>query len=205
MAMDHSAMMQGMAGGMHGGHMSGATMPGMAAMDLNDIEYDAYLANDRTLGDPQVVHTEKGGRDRLGIINGATATAFTTDTGSLNGRLVAVDGQAVQPFPGNRFPISMGQRLDILLDLPKTGGAHPVFALRVGAPERTGSRPSRRSTFRTDARWQHGRLTTKIRIRPRGGLVFCSKGPVVLLTTSISFCLKHPIVREEIRRDAGQL
>ena len=25
---------------------------GMAGMDLNDIAYDAYLANDRTLGDP---------------------------------------------------------------------------------------------------------------------------------------------------------
>lgn len=138
MAMDHSAMMQGMAGGMHGGHMSGATMPGMAAMDLNDIEYDAYLANDRTLDDPQIVQTEKGGRIRLRIINGATATAFTIDTGSLNGRLAAVDGQAVQAIPGSRFPITMGQRLDILLDLPKTGGAHPVLALREGAPERTG-------------------------------------------------------------------
>lgn len=138
MAMDHSAMMQDMAGGMHGGHMSGATMPGMAAMDLNDIEYDAYLANDRTLDDPQVVDTEKGGRVRLRIINGATATAFTIDTGSLNGTLVAVDGRAVQPVPGSRFPISMGQRLDILLEIPKAGGVHPVLALREGAPERTG-------------------------------------------------------------------
>lgn len=138
MAMDHSAMMQGMAGGMHGGQMSGATMPGMAAMDLNDIEYDAYLANDRALDDPQVVQTEKGGRVRLRIINGATATAFTIDTGSLNGTLVAVDGQAVQPVPGSLFPVSMGQRLDILLGIPKAGGVHPVLALREGAPERTG-------------------------------------------------------------------
>lgn len=138
MAMDHGAMAQGTAGGTHGGHMSGMAMPEMAAMDLNDIEYDAYLANDRTLDDPQVVQTEKGGRVRLRIINGATATAFTIDTGSLNGKLVAVDGQAVQPIPGSRFPASMGQRLDILLELPKAGGAYPVLALREGSPERTG-------------------------------------------------------------------
>ncbi|MUZ81403.1 multicopper oxidase domain-containing protein [Agrobacterium vitis] len=138
LAMNHGAMMQGMAAGMHGGHMSGMAMPGMAAMDLNDIEYDAYLANDRTLDDPQVVSTEKGGLVRLRIINGATATAFTIDTGALAGRLVAVDGLLVHPISGNQFPISMGQRLDIRLELPKTGGVHPILALREGSLERTG-------------------------------------------------------------------
>lgn len=148
MAMDHGAMMPGMAGGGHGGHMSGMSMqdmsmpgmemPGMAAMDLNDIEYDAYLANDRTLDDPEVVRVEKGGRVRLRIINGATATAFTIDTGALKGRLVAVDGKAVHAIAGSRFPMSMGQRVDILLDIPKADGAYPVLALREGAPERTG-------------------------------------------------------------------
>ncbi len=35
---------------MSGGNMGGKTMHGgMAGMDLNDIAYDAYLANDRTL------------------------------------------------------------------------------------------------------------------------------------------------------------
>ena len=66
----------------------------MAAIDLNDIEYDAYLANDRTLDDPEVVSVENGGRIRLRIINGATATAFTVDTGALTGQLIAVDGQS---------------------------------------------------------------------------------------------------------------
>ena len=61
----------------------GGGMAGMGAMDLNDITYDAYLANDRTLADPQIVPVEKGGRVRLRIINGAAATAFTIDTGRL--------------------------------------------------------------------------------------------------------------------------
>lgn len=133
-----------MGGSMGGGSMGGQQgmampgMGGMAGMDLNDIEYDAYLANDRTLDDPQVVQVEKGERVRLRIINGATATAFTIDTGEVLGRLVAVDGQPVQPIAGTRFPASMGQRLDIMVELPKEGGAFPVLALREGSTKRTG-------------------------------------------------------------------
>jgi len=119
-----------------GGGMPG--MPGMGGMDLNDIKFDAYLANDRTLDDPQVVTVEKGGRVRLRIINGATATAFTIDTGRLEGELIAVDGQDVVPVKGASFPIAMGQRLDIRLTLPNDTGAFPILALREGANERTG-------------------------------------------------------------------
>ncbi len=132
--------------GLKGGHqmpmtgMSTMSMPmaGPSATDVNDIEYDAYLENDRTLDDPEVVGVEKGGRVRLRIINGATATAFTIDTGSLSGELVAVDGQDIQPVAGTSFPVTMGQRLDIRLSLPKEGGAFPLLALREGAVERAG-------------------------------------------------------------------
>ncbi|MFU8778858.1 MAG: multicopper oxidase domain-containing protein, partial [Roseovarius sp.] len=109
-AMDHSAMGHGSGGGMMskimgGGHaaMSGTgEMPGMQGMemDLNDIDFDAYLANDRTLSDPEVVTVEKGGRVRLRIINAAAATVFWIDTGMIEGRLVAVDGHAVEPRAG---------------------------------------------------------------------------------------------------------
>ena len=136
----HGGMMGGHAMMMQGQNMSG--MPGMAMsgmqMDLNDIDYDAYLANDRTLDDPEVFAVDKGGRVRLRIINGATATNFTIDTGILPGRLAAVDGQPVESVSGTRFGISMGQRLDIMLDVPAEGGAFPVLALREGARERTG-------------------------------------------------------------------
>lgn len=135
--MDHSSMGHGNVdmSGMPGMDMGGMNM---GAMDLNDIDYDAYLANDRTLDDPDVVQVENGGRVRLRIINGATATAFTIDTGAVQGTLVAVDGQEVKPIDGTTFPISMGQRLDIRLELPQGAGAYPVLALREGAVERTG-------------------------------------------------------------------
>ena len=75
---------------------------------------------------------------RLRLINGATATAFTIDNGALEGRLVSVDGQEVAPVTGGRYPIAMGQRLDIMFDIPASGGAFPILALREGGPERTG-------------------------------------------------------------------
>jgi len=51
----------------------GMAMGGMA-MDLNDFNFDAYLANDRTLSDPEVIAVESGGRIRLRVVNAAAAT-----------------------------------------------------------------------------------------------------------------------------------
>jgi FtsP/CotA-like multicopper oxidase with cupredoxin domain len=141
--MDHSQMGQDGMAGMDMGAMGQGdmmAMPGMdgMAMDLNDYNFDAYLANDRTLDDPEVVQVDKGSKVLVRVINAAAATVFWIDTGALTGRLVAVDGEPVQPLPGNRFGIAMGQRLDIELNVPAEGGAFPVLALREGARERTG-------------------------------------------------------------------
>jgi FtsP/CotA-like multicopper oxidase with cupredoxin domain len=111
-------------------------MGGMA--DLNDVEFDAYLANDRTLADPEVVRVENGGRVRLRIINGAASTNFHLDLGQLDGSLIAVDGHGVVPITQRRFPSAIAQRLDIRLQLPAGEGAYPVLALREGGAERTG-------------------------------------------------------------------
>jgi FtsP/CotA-like multicopper oxidase with cupredoxin domain len=135
-----SAMpMSGMGNGMKMGSGSMAAMnmgPGMA-MDLNDIDYDAFLANDRTLADPEVIRTEPGGRILLRLINGASATQFWVDLGALNGTVVAVDGHPVRPVRGSRFPLAMAQRLDVLIDLPGNG-SYPIVAQVEGKRARTG-------------------------------------------------------------------
>lgn len=118
--------------------MPGHNMAGGMAMDINDIDYDAYLANDRTLDDPEVFRVEPGSFVRLRLINGATASAFWIDLGELAGKAIAVDGNAIMPFTGTRFPLAMGQRIDIQIRLPKAEGAWPILALRQGAVERTG-------------------------------------------------------------------
>jgi FtsP/CotA-like multicopper oxidase with cupredoxin domain len=115
-------------------NMAGRNAP---HMDLNDVDYDAFLANDRTLTDPEVVRVERGGRVRLRIINGASSSQFWIDLGALTGNLVAVDGHSVRPVAGQRFPIAMAQRLDLLIDLPRSG-AFPVLAQIEGTPRRTG-------------------------------------------------------------------
>lgn len=109
-----------------------------AKPDANDVNYDAYLANDRTLRDPEVVKVEKGGRLRLRIINGASGTNFFVGLGSLTGELIATDGMPVRPIQGNRFPLAIAQRIDVRVQIPREGGVFPILALRELATEQTG-------------------------------------------------------------------
>lgn len=119
--------------------MPGMVMPpGIAAPDLNDFDYDAYLANDRTLDDPLVVRAAGGTRVRLRLINGATSTAFWIDTGQLDGTVIAADGNMVRPINDRRFPLAQGQRLDVVVTIPRDGGAFPILAQREGDRRRTG-------------------------------------------------------------------
>jgi FtsP/CotA-like multicopper oxidase with cupredoxin domain len=136
--------MAGMSGmsGMSGMNMSASNAPGMGNMamgteDLNDIDFDAYLANDRTLSDPLVVRATTGQPIRLRIINGASSTNFWLDLGQLSGKVIAADGHAVSPVTSSRFPLAMAQRLDIVVHLPASG-AFPVFAQVEGKTDRTG-------------------------------------------------------------------
>ena len=114
-----------------------AEAPADGGPDLNDVAFDAYLANDRTLADPQVVRTERAGRVRLRLINGAAATNFWIDLGGLSGTVLAVDGTAVLPVTGTRFPLAIAQRLDLIVTLPGAG-AFPILAQREGDRARTG-------------------------------------------------------------------
>jgi FtsP/CotA-like multicopper oxidase with cupredoxin domain len=111
---------------------------GMGKPDANDWNYDAYLANDRSLNDPEVVRVERGGRARLRIINGSSGTNFFIDLGSLHAELIAADGMPVQPVQGRRFPLAIAQRIDLRIQLPHEEASFPVLALREGATEQSG-------------------------------------------------------------------
>ncbi len=117
-------------GGGHAGH-------GMGVM-LNDIVYDAYLANDRTLDDPEIVGVEQEAQIRLRIINGAAASNMWIDLGALEGELIAVDGNAIHPVKGSLFPLAVAQRADVRLRIPAGGGAYPVLFRPEGVARRTG-------------------------------------------------------------------
>jgi FtsP/CotA-like multicopper oxidase with cupredoxin domain len=129
--------MSGGAMSMGGGTMMGGMDHGMMSMDLNDVAYDAFLANDRTLDDPQVIRTEPDGRVRLRLINGATASAFWINLGDTEATVLAVDGNDVEPITGNRFPMTPAQRLDLLIDM-NGKSVVPVLAQVEGLADRTG-------------------------------------------------------------------
>ena len=143
--MDHSAVGQGMEmgeGGMAGMDHGAMPMP-MGMAHLNDVEFDAYLANDRTLDDPEIVAVEPGRGVRLRIINASASTNFWIDLGALKGALLAVDGSDCLAVDGGGapagrwFPLAMSQRIDIALyRMPP--GAHPILAQREGGTARTG-------------------------------------------------------------------
>ena len=136
---DMAQMMQNMPGM----QMPGAQMPGMSSsgmsggMDLNDVKYDAFLANDRTYDDPEIVAVERGGKLRLRIINAGAASNFMIDLGALSAKLIAVDGMPVEPVQDSQFAVAIGQRLDLRLQLPAEGGAFPVTAQLEGDRRRS--------------------------------------------------------------------
>ena len=124
------------------------TSGGGMATDINDIEYDAYLANDRTLEVPRrsrssvaagaLAHHQCGGLDR-----------FTIDLGALSGSLIAVDGHPIVPVTGrvsdrdgttSRHPSGSAARW--------RGGADPGLARRRAATHRHRLAAARRSPCR---------------------------------------------------------
>jgi FtsP/CotA-like multicopper oxidase with cupredoxin domain len=136
MSHDHSQMGHDMSKmDMSQGDMSQMNMGGM---DLNDVSYDAFLANDRTLDDPEIVRVEKGQRVRLRIINAASASNFMLDLGPLVGSLTDVDGRPIVPVMGSRFPLAIAQRADVRFTLPAEEGAWPLLFQREGDTALTG-------------------------------------------------------------------
>ena len=134
MGHDHGAMAGGVQDPQLGHDMSQMQM----GMDLNDVSYDAFLANDRTLDDPEVVRVDKSQRVRLRIINAASATNFMIELGALSGSLTDVDGRPIVPVIGSRFPLAVAQRADVRVTLPAGDGAWPVLFQREGDTALTG-------------------------------------------------------------------
>lgn len=109
-----------------------------AKPDLNDVKYDAFLANRRTLADPEIVKVEAGEPALLRIINSSAMSAYHVELGELQGELVAVDGHAVAPIAGRRFPIAVAQRLDVKINIPRGRGAYQILAHLEGDRGRSG-------------------------------------------------------------------
>jgi FtsP/CotA-like multicopper oxidase with cupredoxin domain len=166
-------------GGMHGTGMS----MGTARPDLNDVTYDAFLANDRTLADPQVIDVDRGAEVRLRIINGAASSNFVIDLGAISGTVLTVDGNPVEPLVVRQFPLAIAQRVDIAMRLPADGTALPVLA-----------------------RCEGRMLQTGVVLRPRGAAVAripevaAISAPALDLTEEMRLRARKPLVSRPVDR-----
>lgn len=106
--------------------------------DLNDVSYDAFLTNWRTLSDPEVVKVEPGQELLLRVINGSASTNFFILLGSIKGEAAAIDGSPSIPLEGNQFNLAVGQRIDILFKIPLGKGVYPLLAQGEGLTMQTG-------------------------------------------------------------------
>lgn len=100
--------------------------------------YDAYLTNYHTLESPEIIKVVPGELVRLRVIDGSAMTNFFVNTGDLQGTVIAADGTDVHPLKEKRFQIAIGQRLDILVKIPKKQGAYPIVAEGGGTTMQTG-------------------------------------------------------------------
>lgn len=135
-------------GGMSGGTMSmarggGSNMASGGAMadakpDLNDVTYDAFLANDHTFADPEVFDVEQRANVRLRLINGAASSNFVVEFDGVEVTLLTVDGNPVLPLKLRSLPIAIAQRADVMIRMPDDGRAIPVVARCEGRTLQTG-------------------------------------------------------------------
>ena len=108
------------------------------SQDFNDINYDAFLTNKKSLANPEIVMVSPGEKIRIRIINASSSTNYQINLGELDGTLTAVDGEKIKHLSGKKFPIGIANRLDVTVQIPEKGGAFPILALVEGESYQTG-------------------------------------------------------------------
>lgn len=106
--------------------------------DVNDVKFDAYLTNHRTLQNPEIVRVTEDKDVRLRIINASASSSYFIDLDKLQGTLIAIDGAPIEPMQGSVFQATIGNRLDIRVHIPKGEGAYPILALPEDTKQQTG-------------------------------------------------------------------
>jgi len=103
----------------------------MPAMDIADVAYDRFLANGRPDLD---LPAEPGEQVRLRIIDGSATSFFHLEFAGGPLRIIAADGQNVQPFEERRLLIGVAETYDVLVTVPASG----AWELRATAHDGSG-------------------------------------------------------------------
>src|SRR5262247_430120 len=104
-------------------HTCGKAMPRQYAITR-------FLANQRSLTDPDVVRVNEGESVRIRVINMESSSNFFLSTGRLDAQVIAVDGEDIVPLSGTRFELGVAPRIDLSVQIPHGGGAYPWRARR---------------------------------------------------------------------------
>lgn len=110
----------------------------MSQADVVEVNYDAFLANSKTLDNPDVFEITPGSRVRLRLINASSATNFLINLGQLDGEAIAVDGKGIEPLRSKQFELGISQRIDIVVTIPESGGSFPILAQGEATDMQTG-------------------------------------------------------------------
>ena len=101
--------------------------------DISDIYFDAFLANGKPVAS---LNANAGETVRVRIINGSSSSYYYLEFagGEGNLRIIAADGQDVEPVQINRFLIGVAETYDILITVPRNG----AYELRSTAQDGSG-------------------------------------------------------------------
>ena len=103
-----------------------------------DVIFDALLANERTLDDPQVLDVEPGETVVVRWIAGSSFINFFLDLGELDAELLRTDANPVQPIRGSLFQLALAQRLSLRITMPEKPGFYPLLAYGDRSQQRCG-------------------------------------------------------------------
>ncbi|WP_265658637.1 multicopper oxidase family protein [Francisella philomiragia] len=122
---------------MHAMHNMGMAMDNDMKPDLNDVSYDAFLTNYKSVDNPEIKQVIPGEKYRLRFINGSSSTNFWINLGKLKGKVIAVDGVNVKSYKDSTFQLAIAQRMDVEITIPASG-VFPILGQVEGEKDQTG-------------------------------------------------------------------
>ncbi|HEY9195038.1 MAG TPA: multicopper oxidase domain-containing protein, partial [Mucilaginibacter sp.] len=91
----------------------------MLAMDVSDVAYDRFFSNGKV--ENQAPHFKAGDKVRLRIVNGSSSTYFWLKYAGGKIRVIANDGEDVQPVEVDRLIVAVAETYDLELTIPENG------------------------------------------------------------------------------------
>lgn len=126
-----ASLASGSMGGMDHGSMGMGTEQDMGSMsDRGDVDYPMHLINGRPSADAETVRVGPGGRVRLRFVNAGSDTIYQLALGGHAMTVTHLDGFPIVPAEVDTVSLSMGERVDVLVDLES--GVWPLLALPDG-------------------------------------------------------------------------